>query len=128
MERRFGRLSISTSVLASIYALQIIIGIYAFSRGQFTVVRGVILVLSIITVVALTRPGPRWMTLVGQLYGGMFVLIGVAGVVLGLRSVLQGDHSTLVPEIIGIAFGGIGAWTIVALRKNSPENDTAPDI
>ena len=115
------KLPISTALLAVIYVLNLLSGGYSFFMGGFSVVRGILFVLSLITLMAITTTIGEWARITGLAYGGLITVAGVAITIGAIWIGITGDTKRAAFALAGIVFVGIGTWTIAVLRTKPPK-------
>lgn len=107
---------ILNSVLATLYALYIVAGIYMFVTRGLSIVQLVVLAITVITILALTRRFGNWTRIVGLVYSSLMLFIGVTLIGFGVWKVVTDSSEFIAFVALGALTGAISAATIWALR------------
>ena len=110
---------ILNSVLATLYALYVVAGIYMFVTRGLSIVQLVVLAFVIFTILALTQRFGNWMRIVGLVYSSLMLFVGITLIGFGVWKVVTDSSEYIAFVALGALTGAISAATIWALRAPS---------
>ena len=112
------KLSIPRALLATVYVLYCAAGVFSVVTGRASLLGSVFLAAGIVTLLALVGKAGRWARITGLVLGAILSLIGLAGTIAGIWTVLAGDASAIGLLVIGLALLALGGSTLVSLRAD----------
>ena len=119
------RPTIPRALLAVVYAFHVLLGVYAFATRGLNIIQGVLIVMSVITLLAILNYAGNWARITGLVYAALFGIVGAGGTWLGLRSLLQGTTQQVGTAVIGLALLALGIWTFLSLRRGRKKSEQA---
>lgn len=115
---------IGKALLATLYALYVLLGAYSFWRFGVNIIRATLLILALITLFALVSSSPGWTRIVGIVYGAILALVGIVALSYDIFEMYWGNgEARFYP--IALPIIGFGAWTVLSLRNSRRSSHAA---
>ena len=109
---------IPNSILIVLYVFQILVGVYQLVEHGISILRLVIMALSLVTVLALAGKGGELARRTALVYAGLMLVLGLVAVGMSIWSALTSDRFFGLGLIAGAIILPVSAFTIFVLKKN----------